>query len=220
MSDTTANIGTGGADSTVTQFYISTRSTLDETAVAIGSRTVRPLASGETHTGTTTVTIPNGVGASCNYYILAKANATSVGDEPITTNNVRAQAIKVCPDILVETLSAPPLAAPGSMIQIVAHRAQPWPERGGCLDLEVLRLDSDRPSMPPRSSSAPARVPGSTRERPMSRTTSVPLPATVGTASLYYILAVLEADRGVAQRHLRGVRRRKQPEVVQDQDRP
>ncbi len=192
VTDTTANIGTGEAASTVTQFYISARSTLDETAVAIGSRTVPLLASGATDTATTLVTIPNGVGASCNYYILAKANATSVGDEPITTNNVRVQAIKVCPDLLVETLSTPLSAAPGSMIDIahtVRNRGQSaagastlkfYVSTGPTVDATAIQLGSPR--------DVPRLAAGATDVG----TTSVPLPSTVGTASLYYILAVLD----------------------------
>jgi CARDB len=167
VTDVTANVGLGSAEATVTKFYISTRTTLDAGAVAIGSRSVPAMASGETSTATTTVTIPNGVGAACDYHILAVANATGVGDESATANNVRSQPIKVCPDLLVDSLTAPAAATPSTAIDVVDTVRKRGQGGAGAWTLKFYLSTLPTFDAPP-SSWAAARCPPSTGEPPVA----------------------------------------------------
>ena len=114
VSDTTRNQGPGGADDSTTRFYLSTNSTLDAADVALGSRAVPSLASGASDTATTSLTVPAGTGTG-TYYVIANADAASTVPETAETNNYRASAaVRIGPDFIVSTVTAPATAAAGS----------------------------------------------------------------------------------------------------------
>jgi subtilase family serine protease len=73
ITDIAKNIGAGDASASTTGFYLSTKSSLDASAVLLGSRSVPALAVGATSQGATTVTIPAGTAAGA-YYLIARAD--------------------------------------------------------------------------------------------------------------------------------------------------
>ncbi|MCI0687083.1 MAG: hypothetical protein L0Y54_07600, partial [Sporichthyaceae bacterium] len=60
VSDTTRNQGGATAPASLTQFFLSSNSTLDAADIALGSRAVPALASGANSSTTTTLTVPAG----------------------------------------------------------------------------------------------------------------------------------------------------------------
>lgn len=89
VSDTTKNQGAGSAGASTTSFYLSTLTTLDYTAVLLGSRTVAALAQDAVDSADTELTIPDGTLAG-TYYVLAYADSDTAVDETDENNNVRA----------------------------------------------------------------------------------------------------------------------------------
>ena len=116
VTDKTKNQGGCPAGETITRLYLSTNSTWDTADTYLGERSVPPLAPGLTDTGSTSVTIP--AVTSKTYYIVAKADANTSVTELTETNNNRSKSIKIGPDLIVSTLTAPISAVRGSTITI------------------------------------------------------------------------------------------------------
>ncbi len=98
MTDTTRNQGGGGADASVTRFYLSSNSTLDASDVLIGSRDVPALGGGTSSTASTTVTIPPETAARV-WYIIAVADGGSVVRETSENNNTNYRTIQISPSL-------------------------------------------------------------------------------------------------------------------------
>jgi len=117
ITDTASNIGLGGANASTTTFFFSATSTLNAGATVIGSRFVPVLGPGKSHTGTTSVSIPNGLSPGI-FYIIARANSvTAVDDcgyitpcgsmiETSRGNNTRQLKISIGPDLVISSLNA------------------------------------------------------------------------------------------------------------------
>jgi len=103
MTDTTENIGNEASLASVTEFWLSRTDTTDGNVAKIGSRSVPALAPHTASSATTTVHVPTTVAVG-NYFILAIANAGRVRDEDFT-NNVRARAITIGPDLVIESVT-------------------------------------------------------------------------------------------------------------------
>jgi subtilase family serine protease len=117
ITDTTKNMGGGVAESSVTQFYLSTDSTIDGSDVLLGSRSVQALTAGASSAGSTSVTIPEGTAAG-NWYIVAKADGEEVVVETSEINNTYTRTIGIGPDLNVSSISAPSTASPGKNVVI------------------------------------------------------------------------------------------------------
>src|SRR5262249_40958676 len=117
VTDTTANKGTGSAPGTTTRFYLSTNSVLDAADVALADRSVPALAAGAQSSAPTSLPVPAGT-ATGSYYVIAQADATSVVTESSETNNTRAAAVKVGPDLQVTALTVPATAGAGKAITV------------------------------------------------------------------------------------------------------
>ena len=90
VSDTVKNQGAGIAAASTTRFYLSTNSSLDGSDLALTpSRAVPPLASGDSSSGSTSVTIPLNISPG-TYYVIAQADGDGVVAESAETNNVVA----------------------------------------------------------------------------------------------------------------------------------
>jgi hypothetical protein len=111
VRDTTRNAGTGGAPETTTRIWLSTNKTLGPGDVDLGSRALPNLAAGAQNAGPTTVTIPAIPPGA--YYLLAEADADDDAAESEETDNVKAKALIVGPDLLIKTLAFDP-ASPTS----------------------------------------------------------------------------------------------------------
>ncbi len=119
ITDTTRNIGGGVAEPSMTQFYLSTDSTIDPSDVLLGGRSVPSLEGGASSTGSTTVTIPESTAAGA-WYVIANADGEEVVSETVETNNTYVQSITIGSnvDLYIASMSSPTTGSPGSSITI------------------------------------------------------------------------------------------------------
>jgi subtilase family serine protease len=119
VTSTTKNQGGGLSGPSTTRFYLSTNSSLDSSdALLDGSRSVPALAPGAANSGSTSVTISPGT-APGTYYIIAKADADNAVPETNDGNNTKSSSsIKIGPDLIVSSVSAPSSAGAGSTISV------------------------------------------------------------------------------------------------------
>lgn len=94
ITETIKNIGAGIAAPCLTLFYLSADGAVDGDDILIGSRSVPALAGGATSSGSTTVVIPQGMGAG-TWYIIGKADGESVVPETSEGNNTYVKSIKI-----------------------------------------------------------------------------------------------------------------------------
>ena len=193
VTDTTKN--QGGCPTTVntiTRFYLSSNSAWDALDTPIGERTVLPLAAGASSGPVSTnVTIPAGT-VTKTWYIIARADAGSAVTETIETNNNKSKSIKIGPDLIVYSLSAPSSAARGLTISVTDTTKN---SGGGTAGTSTTKLylstnttyDAGDTYLGERavlSLSAGATSSGST---------SVTIPSGITTGT-YYIIARADAD--------------------------
>jgi subtilase family serine protease len=112
IGDTTRNQGGSTADPSITRFYLSTNSTWETTDLVLGSRSVPLLAGGASHTGNTPVTLPSGA-ATGLYYLIARCDDGEVLLETAENNNLYSVALRIGPDLIVSSLTAPTTAGAG-----------------------------------------------------------------------------------------------------------
>jgi subtilisin family serine protease len=118
ISDTTRNQGGGSAGPSTTRFYWSANTTIEGTDQVIGSRAISLLAAGASATLSTTLTVPTNATAG-TYYIIAQADAAIEIAETTENNNTKASsAIKVGPDLVLSSISAPLTAAAGVTVSV------------------------------------------------------------------------------------------------------
>jgi subtilase family serine protease len=94
LRDSTQNIGSGIADPSLTQFYLSTNGTIDASDILLGSRSVPSLAAGAFSAGSTTVVIPEGTTPG-RWFIVAKADGEDLIAETSETNNIYVRSITI-----------------------------------------------------------------------------------------------------------------------------
>jgi subtilase family serine protease len=94
VTDTTKNQGSGAAGTSITTYYLSTKTTWDTTAQKVGSRNVAGLAGGSSDMATAAVTIPAGTVAG-SYYLIAYADSWGTVAEGNESNNQVASALRV-----------------------------------------------------------------------------------------------------------------------------
>ena len=117
VTDTTKNQGSGIAPASTTAFYLSTDATLDASDVALGSRAVPSLAAGATSAVSTALTIPAGT-APGSYFLVAVADSGGTVAEATETNNVFTRSLRIGPDLVMNSLSAPTVAGAGATITV------------------------------------------------------------------------------------------------------
>lgn len=195
--DTTTNRGAGGATASVTSFYLSTNISLDAADVYLNSRPVPDLAPGAADTASTSLTIPAGTPAGL-YYVFAKADGNNAVGETQEGNNVKlSPAIRIGPDLIVSSVTAPSTAGAGGAIVVndttknqgaadaAASATGFYISTNTILDAADVFLGS-RP--------VPALAAGATS----SSSTSLQIPAATATGS-YFVLAVAETNHEVAE---------------------
>jgi serine protease AprX len=197
VQDTTVNQGAGSAGPSSTGFYLSANLSLDQSDVPLGRRAVPELAAGETHAASTALRIPESTPGGL-YYLLAKADDEGDVAEANEANNVKASlAIRIGPDLVVTSVTAPPIAAAGSAIAVgdtTANRgegAAPPSATGYYLTAssilkatDVLLARRDVPALEPGEAHAG------------QATLTVPPGTTPGT---YFVVAKADADGELAE---------------------
>ncbi len=117
VSDTTMNDGATAAAASVTRFYLSENRTVEAGDVLLQSRNVPPLAAAAVHTATTAVTIPTST-ATGSYYLLADADGETAVAEAVETNNARSLPLRIGPDLVVASVTAPAKSAAGAALVV------------------------------------------------------------------------------------------------------
>ena len=196
VTDTTTNQGTGEAGASTTRLYLSTNFVIDAGDLVIGGRTVPTLASGIADTGTTSAVIPAGTAAG-SYWLLALADADNVVVETSETNNSRFASIRVGPDLVISTMSAPSNSKAGSVIDVSdTTRNQGSGPAGSSTTRFYLSTNFtlDAGDLVLGARGVPALGAGETS----ADVTALAIPA--GTAAgTYYLLAQADADGVVAE---------------------
>jgi hypothetical protein len=107
VSDTTRNQGTGAAGATTTSFYLSANSALDASDTLVGTRDVPALGPGASSTAPSTSLMIPAMTSSASYWLFAKADGPGTVAEPNETNNTRSAIVRIGPDVVISTLTAP-----------------------------------------------------------------------------------------------------------------
>jgi len=196
LTDTTKNQGAGPTDPSTTRFYLSSDTTLDAADVLLGSRAVPALSPGAASTATTTVTIPAGTAAGF-YRIIAKADADDAVPESDEGNNSALASIRIGPDLVVYSISAPTTAGAGQTISVSDTIKNQGVGSAGASTTRfyfssVWILDGTE--TPLGSRGVPALAPGATS----AGTTSLTLPSGLAVG-IYYILAKADGDGAVGE---------------------
>jgi subtilase family serine protease len=194
VTDTTQNIGTGTAGSSVTGFYLSTNALLDASDVPVGSRPVPTLAPGATSVRTTTVTLP--AVAPGTWYLLANADDGRAITETMETNNTRTVTILVGPDLNIATFTAPFTVSAGANVTVSAAVKNIGAADAGAsvlrfyVSADVLLSADDRLV---GSRNVPALAAGVTS----SDSSSIAIPT--GLSGTYYLFAVADGTSTVIE---------------------
>ena len=193
FTDTTTNRGAAGAPSSTTAYYLSANAAVDGGDTLVASRSVPALATGVSHTGSVTFTLPAGLPTGV-YWILARANDGNTAVEADSTNNVLARQLLVGPDLVVASFTAPSVTAAAMVITLAdAIRNQGGVAAGASTTAFYLSadplLDASDPLLGTRT------VPGLAAGETHSGTVVVVVPSGTPTGS-YYLLA--RADSGGA----------------------
>jgi subtilase family serine protease len=117
ITDTIKNQGGGAAGASLTAYYLSSNSLIDDADVLLGSRAVPALGAGLTQSGSTSVTIPASTSAG-TWYVIARADNGGAVAETTETNNVASRQVLVGPDLLVSALTGPATAGAGVGITV------------------------------------------------------------------------------------------------------
>ncbi len=196
VTDTTKNIGGGGAGSSTIGFYLSANLTLDAGDFRVaGTRAVGPLDAGASSLGTTTLVLPAVLPGT--WFLMANADDTYTVAETQEINNVRYTTVYIGPDLSVSTMNAPVSVVAGTTMTITdtvrnygVDPAAPSTTRyylslNGALDASDIQLDAER--------TVPALgVNGFS-------TGSVTVHVPTGISGSYFLLAVADAAGVVAE---------------------
>jgi len=197
VSEATQNRGTALAGPTVTNYYWSTKSTYDNTAVLLGQRSVPALASGAiSGPKSTPVTVPPNAQNGA-YYIIALANAENTIVETDYTNNTRAVAVGIGPDLVVSAFTIPATARAGETIKgsyTVKNVGNDPADQStiGFYWSKKRVLDITATTLP--NGTVPQLSPGAA----FSGTITVPLPLLLQPGT-YYVFAKADADNAVVE---------------------
>ena len=194
VTDTTRNQGTGAGPASQTSFYPLARRVPRRRRLAARQPTCRSAGGGrrvDSHgVGDAARRPRRPAPTSCSPRRTGRPNVTEVNE----TNNHRASAISVGPDLLVTSFTAPAAAAPGSAIAVSDTTRTRGPRRR----LHRSRRSTSRPtwcSMPVTSFWARVRLAALAAGGTSTAGTTVTLPATLATGT-YYLIA--QADGGAA----------------------
>jgi subtilase family serine protease len=154
------------------------------------------LSAGQVSSGSTVVAIPAATAAG-TYYIIAKADAGNAVPETAETNNTRANATAIGPDLVVTAITVPATSAAGALVTVSDTTRN---QGGGAAEGTTTRyylstnMLFDAADVPLGGRAVPAL----NAAQSSSGSTSLSIPA--GTApGTYYIIGKADADSGVPE---------------------
>jgi uncharacterized repeat protein (TIGR02543 family) len=196
LTETTKNQGSATASASTTTFYLSTNTTFETSDVVLGSRAIPALAAGASNTGSIALPIPANTAVG-SYYILARADANAVVSESNETNNTKAKAFSIGPDLVVSAFSAPASGGAGSSITVTTTvKNQGGSGAGASTTKFYLSTNASfgTGDVLLGSRAVPSLAAGASH----SATTSLVIPAGTGAGS-YFLLAVSDATQVVKE---------------------
>ena len=196
VTDTTKNQSGGGADSTITRFYLSINTTFEAADTVLGERAVPALIAGQVSSGSTAVTIPAAAAAGM-YYVIAKADAGNAVLETAETNNTRANSIAIGPDLAVSAMSVPTTAGAGATITVTdTTKNQGGGEAGSTITRYYLSTNTTYDAAD--TVLAERAVAALSAGQVSSGSTAVTIPAATA-AGMYYVIAKADASNAVPE---------------------
>ena len=116
LTDTIRNAGAEAVAATVAAVYLSANTTLDGGDTLLTAHPVAAVAGGATATTTVSIEIPEST-ATGSYFLLVQADRDATVLEFSESNNIAASSVlRIGPDLVVSTLSAPSSAVAGTTI--------------------------------------------------------------------------------------------------------
>ena len=205
VGDITANVGSGGANTSTTSFFFSSDTTLDAADALVGSRSIPALATGANNAGTTSITLPSNLSPGI-FLLIAKANSVSAtGDcnyiipcgsmiETSRNNNTRVIKISIGPDLIVSGLKASVIGTTVSIRDTVTNIG--GDPMGSCNVSFYLSADATLNTTDTflARRTVPALAPGASS----SATTSSSIPSSAPSGT-YYIIARADASNTVVE---------------------
>ena len=192
VTETTRNQGNLAVDATATRYYLSTDAAWDAGDILLAAfHAVPALAAGATHAKTTALTIPSGTAAG-TYFVIARADADTGVSELSEANNTAAQPVIVGGDLVLQSLTAPFVATPGTIIKIRDTTKNIGAQVGATTTRYYLSADalSGPGDVVLGSRTVPGLSSGASHTGPYI---SVTVPGTTA-AGTYHIIARAEAD--------------------------
>jgi uncharacterized repeat protein (TIGR03803 family) len=192
VRDTTRNAGTGAAGATTTRIWLSANKTLDGGDSELGTRSIPALAAGKQSAGSTDVTLP--AVAPGAYFLLLQADADDDALESNETDNVKAKAIVLGPDLTIKAMLFTPTSPTSSTPTTITLTVQnAGGETAGASVTRLYRsangkLDAGDPLLAELTLGALSV--GSTA----TQSTTLTLPA-----GKYYVIAVCDASNVVVE---------------------
>jgi subtilase family serine protease len=197
VSDTTANLGAGGAGASATSFYLSINLVLDAADVLLGNRPVGSLAPSAAEPASTVLMMPPGTAAGA-YFVLAKADGGAAVLETQETNNVKSSgSIGVGPDLVESSIAIPAVGGAGIAISVLdTVRNMGTGQAGASVTAFYLSVNSilDSADVPLGTHPVPALAAGETHPA----TTSLQIPAGTITGT-YIVLVKADANGDVSE---------------------
>ncbi|HEX7794997.1 MAG TPA: CARDB domain-containing protein, partial [Vicinamibacterales bacterium] len=196
VSITTKNQGNGTAKPSTTRIYWSDDPQLDPSDTVLIGQDVPQLLSGAQSTASLSVSIPSAVPGT--HYLIVKADADDVLDENNEANNTALRSIRVGPDLIVQSLSAPTSGGTDSTI-VVTDTTQN--SGGGPAAASVVRFYLSANNV---LDSGDTLLNGSRNVGPLDAgasstgSTTVTIPASIAPGT-WYIIAKADADGTVAE---------------------
>jgi subtilase family serine protease/subtilisin family serine protease len=117
VTDTTRNQAAGGAGASTTRYYLSANATWDAGDTLLGSRAVPALDANASSSGAVTLVIPAGTPTG-SYTLIARADADGAVSELNEANNTLGRLLRIGPDLVLVSLTAPTTAAAGASIAV------------------------------------------------------------------------------------------------------
>jgi subtilase family serine protease len=196
VTDTTTNSGAGAAAASTTAFYLSPNLILDASDTRLQAvRQVPALPAGQSHSGATTLTLPNLPAGA--WYLLANADDGNAVPEGLETNNVRFAGIQIGPDLTFLSVAAPASGTAGSSVTItdtirnIGAESTPVSVIRFYLSVNLVLDGSDVELNGVRA--VPALAPNTSN----TGSTTFTLPS--GVSGNYYIIIVADGGQTVAE---------------------
>ena len=198
LTETTKN--QGGAATTVntwTAFYLSTNNVWDAADTLLGSRVVPPLAAGATSAWSGSFAVPVGFPTG-TFYVIAKADASTLVTEVSETNNNKAASVKIGPDLKFVSFTVPSPVIRGNTYPVsdVVQNVGGG-NAGPCLVRFYASADAVLDAgdiLLPQAHGVPALGPGALAAGGVALTIPTVIPV-----GYYYLIAVVDATNVVPE---------------------